>query len=168
MQELWQCYKALHKESGQVLAIKQVPIDTDLQEIIKEISIMQQCDSHHVVKYYGPTSKTPTCGHCAPAKSRHHEDLRKRRALTEEDDRTVGVYVSLMGLAGVTAPWTQSSRGHQGREYPPQHSGTRQTCRLRSGGATDTMAKRNTVIGTPFWMAPEVIQEIGYDCVADI
>lgn len=46
-------YKALHKESGQVLAIKQVPVDTDLQEIIKEISIMQQCDSMFVVKYYG-------------------------------------------------------------------------------------------------------------------
>jgi len=69
-------YKALHKESGQVLAIKQVPVESDLGlfiyllnfifyfdllssilsclgEIIKEISIMQQCDSPYVVKYYG-------------------------------------------------------------------------------------------------------------------
>uniref|UniRef100_A0A3Q4BSL7 Protein kinase domain-containing protein n=1 Tax=Mola mola TaxID=94237 RepID=A0A3Q4BSL7_MOLML len=35
-------FKAIHKESGQVVAIKQVPVESDLQEIIKEISIMQQ------------------------------------------------------------------------------------------------------------------------------
>ncbi|XP_078449807.1 serine/threonine-protein kinase 3-like [Lampetra planeri] len=46
-------YKAIHKESGQVMAIKQVPVESELQEIIKEISIMQQCDSPYVVKYYG-------------------------------------------------------------------------------------------------------------------
>jgi len=46
-------YKAEHKGNGQLLAIKQVPVDTDLQEIIKEISIMQQCDSEFIVKYYG-------------------------------------------------------------------------------------------------------------------
>ena len=39
-------YKAKHKESNQLLAIKQVPVDSDLQDIIKEISIMQQCDRY--------------------------------------------------------------------------------------------------------------------------
>lgn len=46
-------FKALHKESGHVVAIKMVPFESDLSEIIKEISIMQQCDSPYVVRYYG-------------------------------------------------------------------------------------------------------------------
>uniref|UniRef100_A0AAR2IXK0 Protein kinase domain-containing protein n=1 Tax=Pygocentrus nattereri TaxID=42514 RepID=A0AAR2IXK0_PYGNA len=35
-------FKAHHKETGEIVAIKQVPVESDLQEIIKEISIMQQ------------------------------------------------------------------------------------------------------------------------------
>ena len=41
----------MHKESGQVVAIKQVPVDTDLQEIIKEISMMQQCDRYEYLDF---------------------------------------------------------------------------------------------------------------------
>lgn len=44
-------FKAIHKESGQVVAIKQVPVESDLQEIIKEISIMQQCDRYEEVLF---------------------------------------------------------------------------------------------------------------------
>ncbi|XP_061787409.1 serine/threonine-protein kinase 3 isoform X2 [Nerophis lumbriciformis] len=108
-------FKAIHKESGQVVAIKQVPVESDLQEIIKEISIMQQCDSPYVVKYYGSYFK--------------NTDL--------------WIVMEYCGAGSVS-----------------------DIIRLRN--KTDTMAKRNTVIGTPFWMAPEVIQEIGYNCVADI
>ena len=37
-----------------------------------------------------------------------------------------------------------------------------------SGQLSDSCVKRNTFIGTPFWMAPEIIQSQGCDCLADI
>uniref|UniRef100_A0A3B3ZY83 non-specific serine/threonine protein kinase n=1 Tax=Periophthalmus magnuspinnatus TaxID=409849 RepID=A0A3B3ZY83_9GOBI len=108
-------HKAHYKETGEIVAIKQVPVESDLQEIIKEISIMQQCNSPHVVRYYGSYFK----------------------------NRELWIVMEYCGAGSVS-----------------------DIIRIRN--KTDTMAKRNTVIGTPFWMAPEVIQEIGYNCVADI
>ncbi|OON18192.1 kinase domain protein, partial [Opisthorchis viverrini] len=46
-------FKARYKATGGIVAIKKVPVDSDLTDIVKEISIMQQCDSPFIVKCYG-------------------------------------------------------------------------------------------------------------------
>lgn len=163
-------YKALHKESGQVLAIKQVPVDTDLQEIIKEISIMQQCDSPYVVKYYGSYFKGSdlwiVMEYCGGGSVSDIMRLRKK-TLTEDEIATI-LSDTLRGLEYLH----QRRKIHRDIKAGNILLNTEGHAKLAdfgvAGQLTDTMAKRNTVIGTPFWMAPEVIQEIGYDCVADI
>ncbi|KAK9723153.1 Protein kinase domain [Popillia japonica] len=163
-------YKALHKESGQVLAIKQVPVDTDLQEIIKEISIMQQCDSPYVVKYYGSYFKNTdlwiVMEFCGAGSVSDIMRLRKK-TLTEDEIATI-LCDTLKGLEYLHLRRKIHRDIKAGNILLNSEGHAKLADFGVAGQLTDTMAKRNTVIGTPFWMAPEVIQEIGYDCVADI
>lgn len=163
-------YKALHKESGQVLAIKQVPVDTDLQEIIKEISIMQQCDSPYVVKYYGSYFKNTdlwiVMEYCGAGSVSDIMRLRKK-TLSEEEIATI-LSDTLKGLEYLHLRRKIHRDIKAGNILLNSEGHAKLADFGVAGQLTDTMAKRNTVIGTPFWMAPEVIQEIGYDCVADI
>eukprot|EP00794_Sanderia_malayensis_P011801 gene11801-13022_t len=163
-------FKAVHKESGEVLAIKQVPVDTDLQEIIKEISIMQQCDSPYVVKYYGSYFKNTDlwivmeyCGAGSVS-----DIMRLRNKTLKEDEIACVLKDTLKGLEYLHF----RRKIHRDVKAGNILLNTEGNAKLAdfgvAGQLTDTMAKRNTVIGTPFWMAPEVIQEIGYDCKADI
>jgi len=49
-------YKAIHKETKQIVAIKQIDLedsDDDISEIQQEISHLAQCDSEWVTRYYG-------------------------------------------------------------------------------------------------------------------
>lgn len=163
-------FKALHKDSKQILAIKQVPVDTDLQEIIKEISIMQQCDSPYVVKYYGSYFKNTdlwiVMEYCGAGSVSDIMRLRKK-ILTEEEIGTI-LCDTLKGLEYLHLR-KKIHRDIKAGNILLNNEGHAKLADFGvAGQLTDTMAKRNTVIGTPFWMAPEVIQEIGYDCVADI
>ncbi|KAM3923795.1 serine/threonine-protein kinase 4 [Leptodactylus fuscus] len=163
-------FKASHKETSQIVAIKQIPVESDLQEIIKEISIMQQCDSLHVVKYYGSYFKNSDlwivmeyCGGGSVS-----DIIRLRKQTLKEDEIATILQSTLKGLEYLHF-MRKIHRDIKAGNILLSSEGVAKLADFGvAGQLTDTMAKRNTVIGTPFWMAPEVIQEIGYNCVADI
>ncbi|XP_039591210.1 serine/threonine-protein kinase 4-like [Polypterus senegalus] len=163
-------FKANYKETGEIVAIKQVPVESDLQEIIKEISIMQQCNSPHVVRYYGSYFKNTdlwiVMEYCGAGSVSDLIRLRNK-TLNEEEIATV-LQSTLKGLEYLHF-MRKIHRDIKAGNILLNSEGQAKLADFGvAGQLTDTMAKRNTVIGTPFWMAPEVIQEIGYNCVADI
>lgn len=45
-------YRAVHKPTGKVVALKKCLLD-DMKENMGEIEILRECDSPHIVKYFG-------------------------------------------------------------------------------------------------------------------
>jgi serine/threonine kinase 3 len=45
-------FKAIHRPSGGVCAIKKIPVENDLDETIREINIMTGFASEHLVRFY--------------------------------------------------------------------------------------------------------------------
>ncbi len=51
-------HKAIHKRTGMVAAIKRIPIEDDnMEQSIKEISMMTGCDSGYIIHFFGSFMK---------------------------------------------------------------------------------------------------------------
>lgn len=163
-------FKARYKATGGIVAIKKVPVDSDLTDIVKEISIMQQCDSPFIVKCYGSLFDSQDLWICMEyCGAGSIADIMRLRgkALEEREIATVLQY-SLRGL-DYLHQMRKIHRDIKAGNILLLNSGTAKLADFGvAGQLSDTLAKRNTVIGTPYWMAPEVIQEIGYNYSADI
>ncbi|VDM00150.1 unnamed protein product [Schistocephalus solidus] len=172
-------FKARHRRTGSIVAVKKVgnfvPVDSDLSEIVKEISIMQQCDSQYIVKCYGSLFDNQDlwiCMEYCGAGSVADIMRLRNQTLREEEIGTILKY-SLLGLDYLhQSDIMECSKIHRDIKAGNillTNSGMAKLADFGvAGQLADTLAKRNTVIGTPYWMAPEVIQEVGYNCSADI
>ena len=43
----------MHKKSGNIVALKIVPIEGEAESLKREIRILRDCKDEHIVKYYG-------------------------------------------------------------------------------------------------------------------
>ncbi|GLE05427.1 hypothetical protein PINS_up014440 [Pythium insidiosum] len=164
-------YKALHRGSADVVALKVVPADSDTAACAHEIHVLERCVSPFIVQYFGSFLYD---GHlwiameyCAVGSLADLLALRGGRCLSEREIAGVCANVAL-GLAHLHA------QRHIHRDIKAANIllAADGVAKLADFGVaatlTSTVSKRKTVIGTPFWMAPEVIQEATYDGKADV
>ncbi|KAH9908981.1 putative severin kinase [Xylariomycetidae sp. FL2044] len=164
-------FKGVEKRSGQAVAIKVIDIESaedEVEDIIQEIAILSELQSPYVTKYYGSYAKGAELwivmefcagGSCA--------DLMKPGQIGE-DYIAIIIRELLLGLEYLHA----DKKLHRDIKAANILLGSNGQVKLAdfgvSGQLSATMTKKNTFVGTPFWMAPEVIKQSGYDHKADI
>lgn len=164
-------YKGVDKRTGQAVAIKIIDVENaedEVEDIIQEISILSELQSPYVTKYHGSFLKGSDLwivmefcsgGSCS--------DL-MRPGLITEDYISIIIRELLMGLDYLHS----DKKLHRDIKAANVLLGANGQVKLAdfgvSGQLSATMTKKNTFVGTPFWMAPEVIKQSGYDHKADI
>ncbi|PSN60419.1 Pkinase-domain-containing protein [Corynespora cassiicola Philippines] len=164
-------YKGIDRRTGQTVAIKVIDVENaedEVDDIITEIAILSGMNSPYVTKYYGSylhgsdlwiVMEFCSGGSCA--------DLMKP-GIIHENEIAVILKELLMGLTYLH----DDNKLH--RDIKAANILVSATGQVKladfgvSGQLSATMTKKNTFVGTPFWMAPEVIKQSGYDGKADI
>ncbi|PMD24859.1 Pkinase-domain-containing protein [Hyaloscypha hepaticicola] len=164
-------YKGVDKRTGQAVAIKVIDVENaedEVEDIIQEISILSELHSPYVTQYHGSYLKGSDLwivmefcsgGSCG--------DLMKP-GLIGEDYIAIIIRELLLGLDYLHG----DKKLHRDIKAANVLLGANGQVKLAdfgvSGQLSATMTKKNTFVGTPFWMAPEVIKQSGYDHKADI
>lgn len=164
-------YKAAHNESKQIVAIKQIDLedsDDDISEIQQEIAHLAQCDSDYVTRYYGSfirgyklwiVMEYLAGGSCL--------DLLKAGPFPEAHIAVVCREL-LLGLEYL------HNKGKIHRDIKAANVLLSASGKVKladfgvAAQLSSNKSRRNTFVGTPFWMAPEVIRQAGYDAKADV
>ncbi|KAL1302983.1 hypothetical protein AAFC00_003300 [Neodothiora populina] len=164
-------YKAIDKTTGDLVAIKHIDLegsDDDIREIQQEISLLSTCSSNHVTRYKASFVRGVKLwivmeylggGSCL--------DLLKSGSFSEAQIAVI-MRELLQGLDYLHS----TGKIHRDIKAANVLLSSDGLVKIADFGVaaqlTNIKSQRLTFVGTPFWMAPEVIQEAGYDFKADI
>ncbi|KAL3807698.1 hypothetical protein ACHAXA_003525 [Cyclostephanos tholiformis] len=185
-------FRARHKATGAIVAVKVVPnAEGDAQEadkIMSEIDILSKCDSPFIVGYFECFLRSLQRG----GGGRHVEGHPNEMWIVMEfcDGGSVSDLIEAAGGRGFFAMPEECIRAAcAGIVLGLEYLHKKEICHrdIKCGNVlltndghvkladfgvsaelTNTINKRKTVVGSPFWIAPEVIKESHYDGRADV
>ena len=165
-------FKAIWKKTGGVVAIKEIDLEQsadDLIEIQKEIDMLRACESQYVVKYHG----------CALVGTKlwivmeymGGGSVRELLGDTMSIPENI-IAIILQQVIHALEFLHKGRKIHRDIKAANILLNSNGDVKLADFGVASSIEARNkayTFVGTPFWMAPEVINEgAGYDEKCDI